>query len=124
MSSGRSRREAIHGRRDDTRVSSTGWLASRARCAGLQRMIEEGKDCEQILAQLAAVKSALDRVGTHLISHRMKDCLRGSRPASELDPVALEKAFDMFFKYVQCMRSIDLVAAARRACNRWIAGSC
>ena len=29
---------------------------------GLQRMIEEGKECEQILAQLAAVRSALDRV--------------------------------------------------------------
>ena len=42
---------------------------------GLQRMIEQGKDCEEILAQLAAVKSALDRVGTHLISHHMKDCL-------------------------------------------------
>ncbi len=30
---------------------------------GLQRMIEQGKDCEEILAQLAAIKSALDKVG-------------------------------------------------------------
>jgi CsoR family transcriptional regulator, copper-sensing transcriptional repressor len=71
---------------------------------GLQRMIEEGKDCEDILAQLAAAKSALDRVGTHLISHHMKDCLEDEMGV-ELDPVALEKAFDVFFKYVQCMRS-------------------
>jgi CsoR family transcriptional regulator, copper-sensing transcriptional repressor len=71
---------------------------------GLQRMIEEGKDCEDVLAQLAAVKSALDRVGTHLISHHMKDCLEDTTGA-QLDPAALERAFDVFFKYVQCMRS-------------------
>ncbi len=71
---------------------------------GLQRMIEQGKDCEEILAQLAAVKSALDRVGTHLISHHMKECLEDETGA-KLDPAALEKAFDVFFKYVQCMRS-------------------
>jgi len=71
---------------------------------GLQRMIEEGKDCEQILAQLAAVKSALDRVGTHLISHHMKECLQ-DEAGVELDPATVEKAFDIFFKYVQCMRS-------------------
>jgi len=70
---------------------------------GLQRMIEEGKECEQILAQLAAVRSALDRVGTHLISHRMKECLE-DQTGLALDPAALEKAFDVFFKYVQCMR--------------------
>ncbi len=70
---------------------------------GLQRMIEEGKECEQILAQLAAVRSALDRVGTHLISHRMKECLE-DQTGLTLDPAALEKAFDVFFKYVQCMR--------------------
>jgi CsoR family transcriptional regulator, copper-sensing transcriptional repressor len=71
---------------------------------GLQRMIEQGKDCEEILAQLAAVKSALERVGTHLISHHMKDCLEDTTGA-QLDPAALERAFDIFFKYVQCMRS-------------------
>ena len=57
---------------------------------GLQRMIEEG--------------NSLDRVGTHLISHHMKDCLEDTTGA-QLDPVALEKAFEVFFKYVQCMRS-------------------
>ena len=67
-------------------------------------MIEQGKDCEEILAQLAAVKSALERVGTHLISHHMKDCLEDTTGA-QLDPDALERAFDVFFKYVQCMRS-------------------
>lgn len=70
---------------------------------GVQRMIEEGKGCEQTLTQLAAVRSALDQVGVHLISHRMRECLEGQMEG-EIDPRALERAFDVFFKYVQCIR--------------------
>lgn len=70
---------------------------------GLRRMVEEGKECEQILAQLAAVRSALDGVGTHLISHHMRECLKGEIGV-ELDPTALERAFEVFYKYVQCLR--------------------
>lgn len=70
---------------------------------GLQRMVEEEKECEQILAQLAAVRAALDTVGTHLISHRMRECLEDESGVT-LEPDALEKAFEVFFKYVQCVR--------------------
>lgn len=70
---------------------------------GLQRMIEEGKDCESILTQLAAVKSALDRVGVFLISHRMKECIQ-DKIGTEIAPAAMEEAFEVFLKYVQCVR--------------------
>jgi len=70
---------------------------------GLQRMIEEGKDCEAVLTQLSAVKSALDRVGVFLISHRMRDCLQ-SKVSAEVPPEAIEEAFEIFLKYVQCVR--------------------
>jgi DNA-binding FrmR family transcriptional regulator len=70
---------------------------------GLQRMIEEGKDCESVLTQLSAVKSALDRVGIHLISHRMKECLE-TGTATDIDEAAMEQAFEIFLKYVQCVR--------------------
>ncbi|HZJ03196.1 MAG TPA: metal-sensitive transcriptional regulator [Thermoleophilia bacterium] len=70
---------------------------------GLQRMINEGKECEEVLMQLSAVKSALDRVGIHLISHRMKECLE-TESRSEVDEAAMEQAFEIFLKYVQCVR--------------------
>jgi DNA-binding FrmR family transcriptional regulator len=70
---------------------------------GLQRMIEEGKDCEAVLTQLSAVKSALDRVGIHLISHRMRDCLQTGTQV-DIDESAMEQAFEIFLKYVQCVR--------------------
>jgi DNA-binding FrmR family transcriptional regulator len=70
---------------------------------GVQRMIEEGKDCEQTLTQLAAIRSALDQVGIHLISSRMKDCLQ-EEIEEDLDPAVIEKAFDIFFRYVRCIK--------------------
>ena len=41
---------------------------------GVQRMIGEGAACEDILTQLAAVKAAVDQVGLHLISERLRVC--------------------------------------------------
>jgi DNA-binding FrmR family transcriptional regulator len=70
---------------------------------GLKRMMEEGKDCEQILTQLAAVRSALDSVGVNLISHHMKECLE-SELATPIDAATMEKAFEIFLRYVRCMK--------------------
>ncbi|WP_084105999.1 metal-sensitive transcriptional regulator [Demequina sp. NBRC 110056] len=39
------------------------------------RMVEEGRDCEETVTQLAAVSKALDRAGFALISSGLKDCL-------------------------------------------------
>jgi DNA-binding FrmR family transcriptional regulator len=70
---------------------------------GLQRMVEDGKECEQILTQLSAVRSALDGVGVNLISHHMKECLE-DEISVPIDPLAMEKAFDIFLRYVRCMK--------------------
>ncbi len=77
---------------------------------GLQRMITEEKGCEDVLTQLAATKAALDRVGVYLISHRMKECLSVGSAAQlengneQESAAALEEAFEVFMKYVQCVR--------------------
>lgn len=42
---------------------------------GVQRMLEEDADCQQVLTQLAAVKAAVDQVGLHLISERLRSCV-------------------------------------------------
>ena len=44
---------------------------------GVQRMLEEDADCSQVLTQLAAVKAAVDQVGLHLISERLRSCVAG-----------------------------------------------
>jgi DNA-binding FrmR family transcriptional regulator len=65
---------------------------------GLQRMIEDGRTCEDVFTQSAAVKASLDRVGVLLISLTMRECL--SEHGAETDAQeAVERALEAFVKY-------------------------
>lgn len=60
---------------------------------GVIRMIEEGKDCREVLTQLAACSKALDRAGFALIATGMEQCLPSDNPDREMDLAAMEKLF-------------------------------
>ncbi|MGY3321093.1 MULTISPECIES: metal-sensitive transcriptional regulator [Arthrobacter] len=59
--------------------------------AGVTRMLEEGKDCKDIVTQLAAVSKALDRAGFAIIASGLEQCL--IRGDSSMDTKDLEKLF-------------------------------
>jgi DNA-binding FrmR family transcriptional regulator len=42
---------------------------------GIIRMIESGRDCEEVVHQLAAVGRAVDRVGLRLMAAQLRECL-------------------------------------------------
>jgi DNA-binding FrmR family transcriptional regulator len=42
---------------------------------GLQRMVEEQRDCESILTQLMAARAALDRVGLLVAESFVQECV-------------------------------------------------
>jgi DNA-binding FrmR family transcriptional regulator len=71
---------------------------------GLQRMIEEGRPCEEIFTQLAATKAALDRVGVLLISLKMRDCLEEEAGTDIGSREAVERALEAFLKYTRCVK--------------------
>jgi DNA-binding FrmR family transcriptional regulator len=54
---------------------------------GIVRMIEEGRDCADVVTQLAAASRALDRAGFKIIATGMRQCMvqddEGSRPMVE-----------------------------------------
>jgi DNA-binding FrmR family transcriptional regulator len=54
---------------------------------GLQRMVDEGAECREIVTQLAAAKGALDRVGFRLMTSVM------ASPDTDADADELEKLF-------------------------------
>jgi len=54
---------------------------------GLQRMLSEGRSCEDMLTQLMAVRSGLERVSLWLLDHHVRDCLLGD---TEVGPDQLE----------------------------------
>jgi DNA-binding FrmR family transcriptional regulator len=53
--------------------------------AGVIAMIESGRDCADVVTQLAAVSRALDRAGFKIVASGMRQCLSadGDSPMSE-----------------------------------------
>jgi DNA-binding FrmR family transcriptional regulator len=57
-------------------------------------MIDDGRDCRDIITQLSAASSAIDRAGFALIASALKECLRESSESNSESEVAdLEKLF-------------------------------
>lgn len=65
----------------------------------VKRMIEDGKDCSEVLIQLSAVIAALNNTGKVILKDHMEHCIvdaveSGDKPAIE----NLTKAIDCFIK--------------------------
>jgi DNA-binding FrmR family transcriptional regulator len=58
-------------------------------------MIEEGRDCKDVVTQLAAVSRALDRAGFKIVATGLRECVtgEGSDGAAPLTEAELEKRF-------------------------------
>ena len=50
--------------------------------AGVIAMVEDGRNCRDIVTQLAAVSRALDRAGFKIVASNMGECLRGQSAMS------------------------------------------
>ncbi|WUC97813.1 metal-sensitive transcriptional regulator [Streptomyces sp. NBC_00525] len=63
--------------------------------AGIIKMIEEGRDCEDVITQLAAVSRALDRAGFAIIATGLQQCMAEEQPAVDRNQMRtrLEKLF-------------------------------
>lgn len=60
---------------------------------GLIQMIESGRDCEEVIIQLAAVSRALDRAGFKLIASGLQRCVSDGSDQAAADQARLEKLF-------------------------------
>jgi DNA-binding FrmR family transcriptional regulator len=58
--------------------------------AAVIAMVEEGRDCRDVVTQLAAVCSALDRAGFKIVATNMRQCLNGE---SAMTTDELERLF-------------------------------
>jgi CsoR family transcriptional regulator, copper-sensing transcriptional repressor len=56
---------------------------------GLQRMIQERRDCGDTLTQLLAVRSGLDEVGARIVDTEIARCLPDQGPRSQQLSAAL-----------------------------------
>ncbi|MEO6999113.1 MAG: metal-sensitive transcriptional regulator [Terracoccus sp.] len=60
---------------------------------GVIRLIEEGRDCKDVVTQLAAVSRALDRAGFAIVSTGLRQCLSNPDGISDEDQATMEKLF-------------------------------
>ena len=65
----------------------------------VKKMVEEGRDCSEVLLQLAAVRSALDNTGKVILQDHLRHCMVDAVAAGDQDAIDdLCEAIDKFMK--------------------------
>ncbi|CEA07006.1 Copper-sensing transcriptional repressor CsoR [Arthrobacter saudimassiliensis] len=59
--------------------------------AAVTRMLEEGRDCKDVVTQLSAVSKAVDRAGFAIIASGLEQCYAAG--GEDMDRKELEKLF-------------------------------
>lgn len=65
---------------------------------GLQRMLVERRDCEEVVIQLAAMRAALNKVGMSIVGRYMQNCLKAELAGDKDARKALDRAVDILLK--------------------------
>lgn len=65
---------------------------------GILRMMEEGQDCKDVITQLSAVRSAVDRTIGVIVSENLLDCVTTAEGNSEKLNAAIQEAMDLIVK--------------------------
>lgn len=60
---------------------------------GVLRMLEEGRECEDVVMQLAAVSSALDKAGFAIVASGLQQCLTNGDGIDSVDVKKMERLF-------------------------------
>ena len=66
---------------------------ARGQLDGVLRMLEEGRECEDVVTQLAAVSRALDRAGFAIVATGLQQCLAEGDGLDSVDVKKMEKLF-------------------------------
>ena len=65
----------------------------------VRTMVEEGRDCSEVLIQIAAVRSAIDNTGKLILQDHLKHCIVDA--ASEGDKKAIDDLCEAIDKYMK-----------------------
>ena len=71
---------------------------SEGQLRGIQKMIEEERDCADIITQLTAVRSSVERGGGRIIKENLTTCINQPLDDPEAQKERLEKAVQYLIK--------------------------
>lgn len=91
-----------HGAHSHTHTETKAVLNRLSRAIGhlesVRRMVEDGRDCAEVLIQLAAVKSAINNIGKIILKDHISHCVvEAAKQGDEQTFRNLEKAIDQFW---------------------------
>lgn len=65
---------------------------------GVLNMIEQNKECKDVITQLSAARSAIDRTIGLIVSKNLEQCVRRSIEEGEDTQKLIQEAVDLFVK--------------------------
>ncbi|WP_208560081.1 metal-sensitive transcriptional regulator [Marinilactibacillus kalidii] len=65
---------------------------------GVQKMIQQDDECIDIVTQLSAVRSSVDRMIGMIVAENLKDCLENPSDSTEDQSAKIEKAIQLIVK--------------------------
>jgi DNA-binding FrmR family transcriptional regulator len=68
---------------------------------GVLKMLEEGRDCEEMLTQTMATRSALDQVGARIMEYHLGRCVLSEIECDEDQLERLRQALALWTKFGQ-----------------------
>ena len=64
-----------------------------------RKMVENGRDCSEVLIQLSAIESAINSVSRVILKEHLSTCIVDAAKRGDMDAIAeLNKAVDKFIK--------------------------
>jgi DNA-binding FrmR family transcriptional regulator len=88
-------KKVAHVLTDEDQVEAIAKRVKRAhgQLGAVVRMLEEGRNCEEIVTQMSAVSKAVNTAAFTLISASLKECLLDNKSNSEAVTAQLQKLF-------------------------------
>lgn len=65
---------------------------------GVIKMMEEDKDCKDVITQLSSSKSALQRLMAVIVSENLVECVKTAETNNEDSQVLIEEAINLLVK--------------------------
>lgn len=78
---------------DATKAAINRLRRAEGQIGGVIRMLESGRDCQDVVTQLAAVSRALDKAGFNIVANGLRQCLAEGGEQGALDVAQMEKLF-------------------------------
>lgn len=73
----------------------------RGHISGIEKMIEEGKECSDVLIQIAAVTSSMTKVKLMVNKHMVEECLERAVAEEKDLKTEMARILDNIFKYCE-----------------------